>query len=94
MLDLTDDLRALGRDGVTVSTPAGPVLLDALRTGEITAAVRAALHNVAEHNGPDVQAWVLLEDLDDALEITVRDDGVGFGPEAWPPRLRPRATWA
>ncbi len=79
--DLTDDLRALGRDRITVSAPAQPVLLDALRTAEITAAVRAALHNIAEHNGPDVRAWVLLEDIDDALEITVRDDGAGFGPE-------------
>lgn len=78
--DLTDGLRALGRDRITVSTPAGPVLLDSLRTAEITAAVQAALHNVAEHNGPGVRAWVLLEDLDDALEITVRDDGGGFGP--------------
>jgi signal transduction histidine kinase len=46
--------------------------------GEVVAAVRAALHNVAQHAGPDAHAWVLLEGLDDTVCVTVRDDGVGF----------------
>jgi signal transduction histidine kinase len=40
--------------------------------------VRAALHNVAQHAGPEARAWVLLERLDDRVCVTVRDDGVGF----------------
>lgn len=81
VLDLSGELRSLGRDRVTVSTPGEPVLVGAGPAAEITAAVRAALHNVAEHNGPSVQAWVLLEDLDDHLEVTIRDDGVGFATD-------------
>ena len=81
VLDLSDELRALGRDRVTVSTPGEPILAAAATAREIIAAVRAALHNVDEHNGPTVRAWILLENLDDHLAVTIRDDGVGFEPE-------------
>jgi signal transduction histidine kinase len=40
--------------------------------------VRAALSNVDVHVGPDAPAWVLLEDLDGAVEISVRDEGPGI----------------
>ena len=40
--------------------------------------VRAALANVDVHVGPDAPAWVLLEDLDGAVEISVRDEGPGI----------------
>lgn len=76
--DLGEALRTLRSQAVTVSTPADPVLLDAGAAGEVRAAVSAALDNVAAHAGPRAQAWVLLETLDDALRVTVRDDGAGF----------------
>lgn len=79
-LDLADALIAQRRDGVTVSVPAEPVLVDAAVAGELTAAVREALANVARHAGADACAWVLLERLDDRLHVTVRDDGAGLPP--------------
>ena len=45
---------------------------------ELVAAVRAALSNVDVHVGPDAPAWVLLEDLDGSVEISVRDEGPGI----------------
>jgi signal transduction histidine kinase len=42
--------------------------------------VRAALHNVEVHAGPDAHAWVFVEDTDQELRVIVRDDGVGFEP--------------
>ena len=80
LLDLADALIAQRRDGVTVSVPAEPVLVDAAVAGEVAAAVREALANVARHAGPDACAWVLLERLDDQLQVTIRDDGAGLAP--------------
>ena len=37
-----------------------------------------ALDNVAHHAGPGARAYVLLEDLGDAVVVSVRDDGVGI----------------
>jgi signal transduction histidine kinase len=79
--DLVRDLRALASDRVTVSTPAEPLVIAGAVAGELVAAVRAALNNVAQHAGVDARAWVLLERLDDAVCITVRDDGVGFAAD-------------
>lgn len=76
--DLADDLRALTSERVTVSAPAEPVFVAGPVAGELVAAVRAALHNVRQHAGPDASAWVLLERLDDTVCLTVRDDGSGF----------------
>lgn len=76
--DLAAALRILASDRVTVSTPGRPVELAAAVVDEIEGAVRAALANVAVHAGPDARAWVLLEELPGALEISVRDDGPGI----------------
>jgi signal transduction histidine kinase len=62
-----------------VSAPAPPPLSPHAAT-EVVAAVRAALHNVDRHAGPDAHAWVFVEDLDEHVRVTVRDDGVGFVP--------------
>jgi signal transduction histidine kinase len=56
------------------------VLLDSRTAAELTAAVRAALDNVDRHAGASARAWVPLEVLDGSVQITVRDDGAGFGP--------------
>lgn len=76
--DLAAALRGLGSDRVTVSAPAHPVALSGPVAGEVEAAVRAALANVAVHAGAGARAWVLLEELDGAVEISVRDDGPGI----------------
>jgi signal transduction histidine kinase len=65
-------------DRVTVSVPAEPVPLKRTAAAELTAAVRAALDNVARHCGPDARAWVLVEDEPGLVRVTIRDDGPGI----------------
>ena len=77
-LDLSAELRSLHADRVTVSVPGEPVVVDAAAGSELSAAIRAALANVAQHAGPDACSWVLLERLDHVVCVTVRDDGVGM----------------
>ncbi len=77
-VELGAALRALRSTRVTVSTPAGSVDLTPAAATMVADAVRAALHNVDQHAGPDAHAWVLLEDVDDAVRVTVRDDGAGM----------------
>ena len=76
--DLAAALRTLGTSRVSVATPAHPVELAAHTVDELVAAVRAALQNVDVHVGADAPAWVLLEDVDGAVEISVRDEGPGI----------------
>ena len=71
-------LAALADGNVSVSGPLDPVLLPGHTSAELVAAVRAALDNVARHAGPDAHAYVLVEELDGHVEVTVRDDGPGF----------------
>jgi signal transduction histidine kinase len=77
--DLARSLAALGRPGVEV-VATGTVPVPAHVATEVTAAVAAALDNVARHAGPDARAWVLLEDWPDRVVVTVRDDGPGIAP--------------
>ena len=53
-------------------------MLDAAVAAEVDAAVANALDNVAAHAGAGARAFVLLEDLDDSVVVSVRDDGVGI----------------
>jgi signal transduction histidine kinase len=76
--DLAAALRVLASARVTVSTPAHPVELPARTVDELVAVVSAALANVALHVGADAPAWVLLEDIGDRVEISVRDEGPGI----------------
>ncbi|OLM20350.1 MULTISPECIES: DUF5931 domain-containing protein [unclassified Pseudonocardia] len=76
--DLGAALRILASDRVTVSAPGHPVELAALVVDEVEGAVRAALANVALHAGPGARAWILLEELPRAIEVSVRDDGPGI----------------
>lgn len=77
--DLVAALTALEREHpVRVAAPAEPVLLPGPRTGEVVAAVRECLSNVAKHVGPDAPAWLLVEAFDDRVEISVRDEGGGI----------------
>lgn len=66
---------------VTISAPAGSVVLDAARAEEIDAAVGEALSNVRRHAGLDASAWVLLERDGEEVVISIRDNGIGGTPE-------------
>ena len=77
--DLAAALTAYENQRVTVSSPADAVPLDAGVVREIAAAVRAALDNVERHT-EGARAWVLVEDEETRVRVTVRDDGPGFEP--------------
>jgi signal transduction histidine kinase len=78
--DLVPMLRSRASDKVSTSLPGTPVMLDSAVAAELDAAVANALDNVTAHAGPDAHAFVLLEDLDDSVVISIRDDGVGIAP--------------
>jgi signal transduction histidine kinase len=79
-LDLCGLLLPLATTTVDVVVPAAQVLLPAPTAGELVAAVKEALSNVSKHAGPDARAWVVVEDLDTEVVVSVRDDGVGTTP--------------
>jgi signal transduction histidine kinase len=79
--DLRLGLAALEGPGVTVVTPAEPVIVDRHTADEVRAAVEAALDNVSRHAGEGASAWVLLEGAAESVRVTVRDNGVGMAPE-------------
>ncbi|WP_408899108.1 MacS family sensor histidine kinase [Nocardioides sp. R1-1] len=77
--DLAAALGSLAaRPGTEVALPAGPIELPAHTVTELAAVVRACLDNVERHVGVDAPAWVLVEDLGDRVEVSVRDDGPGI----------------
>jgi signal transduction histidine kinase len=77
-VDLVPMLRSRASDRVSMSLPATPVMLDSTVAAELDSAVANALANVAAHAGADVHAFVLLEDLEDSVVVSIRDDGVGI----------------
>ncbi|GAB7070836.1 ATP-binding protein [Mycobacterium hodleri] len=77
-VDLVTLLRDRAADRVSVSLPPEPVLLPTEVAKEVDAAVANALDNVVAHAGADAHAFVLLEDLDDSIVVSVRDDGPGI----------------
>ncbi|MEU8194842.1 DUF5931 domain-containing protein [Microbispora amethystogenes] len=76
--DLRDLLRPYGTARVTVSAPATPLPLPAATAREMAAAVGAALDNVVRHCPEGTRAWILAEEDDDAVVVTIRDDGPGI----------------
>jgi signal transduction histidine kinase len=78
IVDLRPLLIGLGSTRVSVAAPATPVRLPRRAAGEVAAAVRAALDNVARHCADGARAWVLVEDEPAAVTVTVRDDGPGI----------------
>lgn len=77
-VDLVPMLRSRESDRVSMSLPATPVLLEVAAAGELDAAVANVLANVAAHAGAEAHAFVLLEDLEDSVVVSIRDDGVGI----------------
>ena len=78
MVDLRTLLRRRECDRVSMSLPGTPVTLERRVAAELDAAVGNALDNVQSHAGPDAHAFVLLEDMGNAVTVSVRDDGVGI----------------
>jgi signal transduction histidine kinase len=78
LLDLGSLLEPLGGSRVTVSCPAGAVLLADEAARALAAATSEALDNVRRHAGADARAWVLVEDDGAAVTVSIRDDGRGF----------------
>ncbi|MFZ2509935.1 MAG: DUF5931 domain-containing protein [Gordonia sp. (in: high G+C Gram-positive bacteria)] len=77
-LDIGPALRALASASVSISTPADSVLLPRTVAEEALAAVTNILDNSARHAGAGAHSYVLLEDLDDVVILSLRDDGVGI----------------
>jgi signal transduction histidine kinase len=77
-LDVGSLLEPLGGSRVTVSCPAGAVLLADEPARALAAATGEALDNVRRHAGADARAWVLVEDDGAAVTVSIRDDGRGF----------------
>nr|WP_241474799.1 DUF5931 domain-containing protein [Nocardiopsis xinjiangensis] len=76
--DLRELLRAQESSLVSVSGPAEPVELSERAARELAAAVHAALDNVAAHCPEGTRAWVLVEDEDAGVTVSVRDEGPGI----------------
>jgi signal transduction histidine kinase len=64
---------------VTVSAPAGAVLLPRHAACELAAATAAAVDNARRHGGG--RCWVLLEDTPAEVVVSVRDEGPGIPPD-------------
>ncbi|GAA0358631.1 DUF5931 domain-containing protein [Microbispora corallina] len=77
-VDLRELLRPYGGARVTLSVPATPLPLPPGTAGEVRAAVGAALDNVARHCPDGARAWILVEEDDGRVIVTVRDDGPGI----------------
>jgi signal transduction histidine kinase len=77
-VDLRGLINGYATATVTIAAPAHPVPLPAHTAGELAAAVGAALANVEQHCGPDARAWVLVETDDEAVTVSVRDEGPGI----------------
>lgn len=77
-VDLARLLRPMDDAKVHLIAPAEPVLIERRVADELTAAVTAALDNVAKHAGPEAQAWVLIDDDGEWLNVTIRDSGTGL----------------
>ncbi|AXE39228.1 sensor histidine kinase [Acidipropionibacterium virtanenii] len=80
--DLVATVEAHESDSVTVSAMAGELLLAAEMVHEIDAALQQVLLNVTQHAGSGAHCWILIEQEDDQIVISARDNGVGMSPEA------------
>ncbi|GGF31608.1 histidine kinase [Marmoricola endophyticus] len=78
LAELVGALQARPAPRVQVAVPGGRVPMTRERAEELVAVAGACLHNVVDHVGAEATAWVLLEDLEDEVVLTVRDDGPGI----------------
>lgn len=75
--DVAALVRGLSGPDVSVAAPATPVWVPAGVAAELLSAVREALANAAEH-APGARVFLLVEDEEDAVTLSVRDDGPGI----------------
>ncbi len=80
LVDIRADLNRRSGAHVVVSVPGTPVLLDSTVADELNAAVGNVLDNVDAHAGDGARAYILVEDMGDAVTVSIRDDGVGIAP--------------
>jgi signal transduction histidine kinase len=80
LLDIRALIEPLASEQVSVSCPACPVSLPESAASAVVAAASEALDNVRRHAGPGARAWVLIEDEDHTVTVSIRDDGLGFTP--------------
>jgi len=76
--EFTASLTALAASGIVVTGPGHPVFVAPAVAHALRGAVRACLDNVRRHAGPDAKTWILLEDEQERILVTVRDDGIGI----------------
>jgi signal transduction histidine kinase len=81
VVDVSAALEPLASGTVTVVTPGVRVPMPAARAEQLVAAVAACLDNVRLHVGLDAPAWVLLEQLEGRVAVSVRDEGPGIPAE-------------
>nr|WP_296776262.1 DUF5931 domain-containing protein [Rhodococcus sp. (in: high G+C Gram-positive bacteria)] len=77
-VDLRSLLRLQASTTVSVSAPPDAVLVNRHDAEELSAVTATALSNVALHAGEGARAYVLLEDLDREIVVSIRDDGPGI----------------
>jgi len=77
-VDLVALLNRHANAKVSVSSMASELAVPSHVAQEVDAAVDQALTNVGLHAGPDAQAWILIEEDDDAVVVSVRDNGIGM----------------
>jgi signal transduction histidine kinase len=78
-IDLARELTGFAATHVSVATPAEPVLVPSGVGQELVAAVKAALDNVAQH-AAGALTYLLVEDDEQSVVVSVRDDGPGIAP--------------
>ncbi|HEX4727887.1 MAG TPA: ATP-binding protein, partial [Jatrophihabitans sp.] len=76
--DLAGELTALRTDTVSVVMIGEPPALPDQVADALLGAVGEALRNVARHAGAAARAWVVYEQSDQAVRVTVRDNGAGM----------------
>lgn len=78
MTDLRAAIAGLAAADVSVATPATEVWLPTREAAELVAAVGAALDNVRQHCPAGTRAWILVEEENGEVTVTVRDNGPGI----------------
>ena len=69
------------QSGIQVHTALSPVKLEATTELVIYRVVQEATTNIAKY-AKARNVWVVLDSREGHVEVTVRDDGIGFDPEA------------
>ena len=77
-VDLSAAIGACESTTVTVSRPPDAVMVPGHVAGELVAAVKAALDNVANHGGSSAHTWILVEGQPTEITVSIRDNGQGM----------------